>query len=359
MFTHTPQRTQTLANHLAELRKRLVIIALVFIVAAIVAYQFHAQIISVLQVPLNETLYFSAPGGGFNFVLKVCMLVAFMVASPVIILQIVRFIEPVLPPNGRLALVRYMGASVLLLIVGVTFAYFVTLPAALHFLANFGGENVQSLISANEYMNFVMAYLVGFGLLFQIPVIILFINRIKPIPPRTLLKASRPVIIGAFIMAAILTPTADPANQGLMAGPIIGMYGLSTAMVMVSSGRHKRSASKQMRRSKQVQFTRPNEAPLVSATPSFTSLPENPFVPPRPAENTEPVSTLNTPQQPVLRQYLDLQPPRASHASAFHQSAPQPLQAVTVPTPPTPPTPSPLITNHHRSGPIFMDIRPA
>ncbi len=356
MLTYTPQSKQTLAHHLGELRKRLAIIALVFIVAVIAAYQIHEGIISVLQRPLHETLYFTSPGGGFNFVLKVCMLVAFLAASPIIILQIIRFVEPVLPPKGRAIVLRYMAASVTLILAGVLFAYFVTLPAALDFLAHFGGKEVESLISANEYMNFVMAYLIGFGLLFQIPIIVLFINRIKPIPPRTLLRASRPVIVGAFIMAAILTPTPDPVNQGLMAGPIIGMYGLSTAMVMVSSGRHKRLDSKHMRQVKQVPFSPPVPLPSSPAAPAVATSERTNALGTLPSSTPTDISAAASSLIPSLapRQFLDLRPPLASSApsaSAVHNPVSQPRQV---------PHPIPAQrTPQHRGGPTFMDIRPA
>lgn len=302
-MTHTIRGTQTLAHHLSELRKRVMIIGLFFIVAVIAAYQLHIQIISILQAPLDEALYFTAPGGGFNFVLKVCMLVGFLAVSPLILFQTVRFIEPALPNQRLSVLIRYMTASILLLAGGVLFAYFVTLPAALRFLGQFGGPDIHALISANEYMNFVMAYLAGFGLLFQIPIIVLFINRIKPIPPRALLRASRSVIIGAFVMAAILTPTPDPINQGLMAGPIIGMYGLSTGMVLITN----KSARRKPKQSAPFVRPFPVDAKLVVGSPPIIATQSL-----RGTSNTPRTTEISNRSKPSIPRFLDLRPP-ATH----------------------------------------------
>ncbi len=111
------------------------------------------------------------------------------------------------------------------------FAYFVSMPAALHFLANVDSKNLKALITVNEYLNFVAAYLGGFALLFQLPLIMLFINRIKPQKPSTLMGKQRWVILFSFIIAAILTPTPDPFNQFIMAAPVILLYQFSVILI--------------------------------------------------------------------------------------------------------------------------------
>src|SRR5690606_20255917 len=122
-----------------------------------------------------------------------------------------------------------------------------SLPAALHFLSNFSTGSVTSLISANEYFNFVMIYVACFALLFQMPLIIAFINKITPLTPRLLMKKQRFVILGSFIVAAIITPTPDPLNQTLMALPIIGLYQSSIGVVWQSNRRtRKKSHRRQM-----------------------------------------------------------------------------------------------------------------
>jgi sec-independent protein translocase protein TatC len=117
------------------------------------------------------------------------------------------------------------------MILGMLFAYFVSLPAALKFLGGFSSGEIKSLISTNEYFSFVTGYLIGFGLLFQLPLIMVFINKIVRLDFKKLMKLERWVILVAFIIAAILTPTPDFVNQTIMAVPIILLYQISALMI--------------------------------------------------------------------------------------------------------------------------------
>jgi hypothetical protein len=93
---------------------------------------------------------------------------------------------------------------------------------------------IKALITADEYFSFALAYIVGFALLFQLPLIILFINRIKPLRPSGMMKAQRYVILFSFIAAAILTPTPDPMNQFIMAVPLVILYQISIVIIWLS-----------------------------------------------------------------------------------------------------------------------------
>jgi len=114
------------------------------------------------------------------------------------------------------------------------------LPAALNFLMHqFTNKQITALLTVDEYMSFVTVYLVGSALLFQIPLVLLFVNHIKPLGPRTMLKSERYVIVFAFIAAAIITPTPDIFNQMIIAGPIIAVYQLGFFLVWM----HNRKAN--------------------------------------------------------------------------------------------------------------------
>lgn len=131
---------------------------------------------------------------------------------------------------------------------GMAFAYFVSLPASLHFLTTFGDSgDIHALITANEYFNFVLTYVAGFAILFQVPLIITFTNRVTPLPPKKLLGATRYVIVLSFIVAAIITPTPDPMNQAIMAGPIILLYLLSVCIVTLHPKRLKIAGTNESR----------------------------------------------------------------------------------------------------------------
>lgn len=214
----------TLQGHLNELRVRLTWVVLAIVLASAVAYLNIAHITAILQSPINQTLYYVTPGGGFSFVLKLSIVTGIILALPVVMYHIFAFVAPLVEnrKTGFAAISAFW--SLVLAYCGAAFAYFITLPAALHFLVQFGGENIQSLIGVNEYFNFVMTYVLGFSLLFQIPLLILFFDRVSPLNPGAMMKYQRYLIVGCFIVAALFTPTPDPVNQAFMALPMILLY---------------------------------------------------------------------------------------------------------------------------------------
>jgi sec-independent protein translocase protein TatC len=246
----SPSQRATFGEHVDELRGRLFWVVLSVVVGAVAGYLLHDQLILLLQKPLNDTLYYTPPGGAFNFIIKVCTVFGLVAALPVLIYHVFGFFGPLIRVKTKRGIVRYVVASFLLAGAGISFAYFISLPAALHFLVSFGDEsNIQSMITANEYFNFVLTYVAGFALLFQVPLLLVLTDRIKPLPPGKLLKSTRYVILASFVAAALITPTPDPMNQLLMAGPIIALYLLSASIValryVLRQRRHKRSIKTQ------------------------------------------------------------------------------------------------------------------
>lgn len=236
---HDPKHL-TIGEHLQELRGRLLWSAMALLIGGAIGYVYNDQIIAWLVKPLNQQLYYTSPAGGFDFLIKVCVFFGFLLAIPVLVYQLIRFLSPAVPPNISYKTGKIMLCSVILALMGVSFAYFVSLPAALHFLGNFSTESVTSLISANEYFNFVMIYMVCFAVLFQMPLVLAFVNKVTPLSPKMLMQKQRIVILGSFIIAALVTPTPDPLNQTLMALPIIALYQSSIGVVWQSNRRSQR-----------------------------------------------------------------------------------------------------------------------
>lgn len=200
---------------------------------SVVAYFVQQQIVAFLLRPSHgQQFIYTSPGGGINFLFSICMYVGIAASIPVIVYHALGFLTPLVRIRTKRLLVRYSLISGVLAVVGFCFGYFIGLPAALHFLSNqFTTKQVHALFTLQEYMNFLMIYLLGSALLFQLPIILLFINRIRPLRPRKLLGAERYVIVAAFIIAMIMTPTTDIFNQSLIAVPIILMYNLSVLLV--------------------------------------------------------------------------------------------------------------------------------
>lgn len=225
----------TFLDHVRELRRRLFWVVATVLIAASVAYCFLNQILAVLTQPLGSTrLFYLTPAGGLSFSIKVCTYLGILMAVPVIMFHIYRFLEPLMG-NARKPALFYVGFSSLLAISGVLFAYFISLPGALHFLTNFNGQHIQAMLTADSYLSFVMTYLLGAALLFQIPLLLLIINTMTPLKPSKLMKSQRFVIIGAFLLGAIISPTPDIMNQTLLALPIIGMFQFGVGLVWLQN----------------------------------------------------------------------------------------------------------------------------
>lgn len=226
---------KTFLEHLIELRTRLTWSAVVLVAGGIVGYSIHRTIFKILIRPFNKPLYYTSPAGGLDFLIKICIFFGFICALPVLVYHLLKFLEPALPTHMRKGMAKVLFSSIILAMLGICFAYFISLPAALYFLTSLGNGELTALISANEYLNFVMIYLAAFAVLFQLPLCMLFINRFKPLKTQQLMKYQGYIILGSFIVAAILTPTPDPLNQTIMAIPIIILYELSVALIWLKN----------------------------------------------------------------------------------------------------------------------------
>jgi len=222
-------------DHVRELRTRLFIVAAAFLAGSIVSYMYLDQVIHVLLAPLDgRKLIYLNPAGGFSFIFLVSIYAGIALAVPLLIQQMYGFIKPVLPKNMRRYSWRILLASFILLVSGIAFGYFFAIPGALKFLYEFAGDYVQASLTADSYLNFVIAYTIGIGLVFQLPLFLLLIHWIKPFTPKGLFLSERWVIVLAFVAAAIITPTPDPLNQTIIALPIIIVYQLGVIAILVA-----------------------------------------------------------------------------------------------------------------------------
>lgn len=237
--------TMSIHAHIKELRTRLFVVALVFIVASMVAYIYRDLVIGVLLNPLEgEKLSYLTPGGGFSFIFKVVMWGGIAVALPFAIYVIYSFISPILPQKAQRKSISILVASFLLLICGAAFGYIYAIPGAMRFLLTFADGYINAMLTADAYLNFVLVYTVGLGVLFQIPLLMVITNWIIPLKPKKLLSMERYVVVAAFILAALITPTPDAMNQCIIAAPIIVMYQIGFFAVVLSGRKERRMVRK-------------------------------------------------------------------------------------------------------------------
>lgn len=233
----------TFLEHIQELRRRLFWVVAVIFLASGVAYPFLDTILGILTAPLGgQQLYYLTPIGGLSFSIKICLYVGILVAVPCFMYHLYRYLEPLIGAKMRQSTLVYMGAATILAAIGVSFAYFISLPGALHFLTGMELKNIQAMLTVDSYLGFVMTYLIGAALLFQIPLLLLIINRFTPLKPSKLMKIQRYVIVASFIIAAIISPTPDIMNQLLFALPIILMYEIGVVLVWLTNRSRARKA---------------------------------------------------------------------------------------------------------------------
>lgn len=232
----TPLKTgarQAFAEHLRELRRRLFYCAVAVFIWGAAIYGIQQHIVNLLLKPSHgQHFIYTSPIGGIDFLFKICVYGGIILSLPVIVYNLLRFIEPVLDGQTRRFIVWQSLACAILAGAGMAFGYFIGLPAALHFLLHqFTTIQIQPLVTIQSYLSFVIVYMVGSALLFQLPLLLLFINRIRPLRPSGLFHYERWVILTAFVLAGLMNPTPNILSQLLIAGPFILMYQVGIGLI--------------------------------------------------------------------------------------------------------------------------------
>lgn len=239
-----PATELTFLEHFYELRKRLFWVVLTLVVTSALGFQYKDQLISAVMAPLHgQKLIYLTPAGGFSFIFTLSIYFGALLTIPVVIYNIYRFLQPLLGKSSRRLVAGMITMSILLAAAGAAFGYFVTIPGAINFLSEFAGDAVIPSLTAESYLNFVVAYVLGLAVLFQLPLLLFLFDHVRPIPPGMLSSTQRFVIIAATIIAAVITPTPDALNMMVVAIPIILVYEVGVFVVFVR--RYTRRPAKQ------------------------------------------------------------------------------------------------------------------
>ena len=235
--------TQPFIDHAQELRRRCYYIAASIVLWGGAIYAVQQHVVNALLRPAKgQHFIYTSPGGGIDFLFRICVYGGIILSLPVIIYNGLRFLEPVINQRSRRFVAFGSLAATVLAAIGVAFGYYVGLPAALHFLLHqFTTVQIQPLVTIQAYLGFVIVYMFGSALLFQLPLLLLFINRIKPLKPKRLLHYERWVILAAFVMAGLMNPTPNVISQLLIAGPFIIAYQVAIVLIALIN-RPRRSA---------------------------------------------------------------------------------------------------------------------
>ncbi len=223
----------TLFDHLDELRKRVFIAVAAWVVAAGVMFVFRFEVIEWLKRPLpdNMTLSYFSLLEPFMTSMQVASFFGLVVAAPVVVAQVWGFLAPGLYPDERKYAVPFILLAALAFATGVGFAYYVVLPFTVPILLSFLGEAATGFLSIGRYIGNLIMLMGVFGLMFELPVLAFLLARIGIIRAPMLVSTRRYAIVILLVLAAAMSPSGDPFNFALVAGPLLVLYELSIIVV--------------------------------------------------------------------------------------------------------------------------------
>lgn len=232
-------------GHLSELRKRIIVSLVALIIGFLLSFNYSERIFDVLTLPLrseitfsmhypfisfipakikNPSLVFLAPAEAFWMHLKVSLVTGIMLSLPVMLHQLWKFISPGLLAKEKRYIAPFVVIATMLFLAGASFCFLFVLPFAMGFLLTYKTGSMTPMLSVGNYVDFCLKFILAFGTVFELPIVIVFLTRMGIVTPKTLAKNRKYAILLAFVIAALLTPTPDAFNQTLMAVPIIVLY---------------------------------------------------------------------------------------------------------------------------------------
>ena len=215
-------------DHLDELRKRIVYSLYALIAACLFTFFFWEKMFVFLATYFQQQggqLVYNRPMGAFMFSLYVCLLSGLIIASPFIFTQVWLFVAPGLYAKEKRLVIPFVLFSTILFLSGAMFAHFVAFPAMWKFFASYQGlGGIQWLQNIDDTFTFYIGVILGLGLVFQMPLLVFFLSKFGIVSARFLMKHFKYAVLIIFIVAAVITPSADMMTQLVFAAPMLGLY---------------------------------------------------------------------------------------------------------------------------------------
>jgi sec-independent protein translocase protein TatC len=243
----------TFLEHLEDLRTRLFRAFISIFVAVIPAYAFSKDIFNFLSRPLTqfmpegELLAFRTLTEPFMLYIKVSFLAALFAVSPYVFYQLWKFVAPGLYQKERKYVIPFVSATSIFFIGGAAFAYYIAYPFACRFFLNLGSD-FKPVITVNDFFNLTVKMLLGIGLVFEMPVLILFLSKMGLVTSKWMLRKFKYAVLVIFIIAAVITPTPDMISQSILAVPMLILYSIGILVAYIFG--RERKDRKERRKSK-------------------------------------------------------------------------------------------------------------
>jgi sec-independent protein translocase protein TatC len=231
-------------DHIEELRKRLFIALVALIIATLISFSFTEKAIDILTEPVGgvTALQSIEVTENIGVFMRVSLLCGVILALPVILYEILAFIVPGLKPNERRWIFIGLSVGTVFFVIGILFAFKVLLPNALQFLISF--MEVQTIPRFSSYIKFVTTLLFWIGVSFEMPLIMAILAKVGVVNAGMLLKYWRYAVIVIAVVSAVITPTVDPVNMGLLMVPLIGLYFISILFAFFAQRKDKAGKEK-------------------------------------------------------------------------------------------------------------------
>jgi sec-independent protein translocase protein TatC len=242
----------TLTEHLRELRSRIIRACLAVALGVIIILAFYDPVLRFIRRPYDRLcerrpdlvtdcdLYSLGPLDGFNARLRIALYGGLILALPVILWQIWKFVVPALHSKEKRYAIPFIVSAVLFFIIGGFLAY-QTLDRGLEFLVGWSGSDVQQAYQITKYVSLVALMIAAFGIGFEFPVLLVFFQLVGVLKPRQLIEGWRWAIVAIFVLAAVITPSGDPITLLALSGPLIVLYFIA-ALVGHLLTRHRESS---------------------------------------------------------------------------------------------------------------------
>ena len=226
-------------DHIEELRWRIIYALIGVLVFTIIAWIFIDPIIEVVLLKpardANAPLQNLRPFGQLFLYIQVAIIVGIVVSLPNLFYQLWQFIAPALKQREQKYIIWIVFFSTFCFLLGIAFAYFVMLPLTMKFAAQFGTAEIANEFAIDEYMSIIISVMLAAGLVFELPMISFFLSKLGILTPKFMRKYRRHAIVIILILAAFLTPGADPVSQVILAVPLVLLYEISIFISKISS----------------------------------------------------------------------------------------------------------------------------
>jgi len=221
-----------LTAHLSDLRKAIIISVGSVIICALICFAYNERLLKILIEPVKEVQFiFVSPAEAFVASLQLAIWAGLIIALPVVLREIFWFVSPGLSIQEKKMSIPVVIFAYFLFIIGVIFAYYVLLPVGVKFLIAFAPLEIKPMLSIGRYISFCAILILGTGLIFETPLLLLFLSIFGIITGKLLRKQWRYAILISFIIGGLITPSVDVFTQSLMAGALLLLYYISILLV--------------------------------------------------------------------------------------------------------------------------------